>query len=358
MWLSWLPGVKDEGKIRLEEETSGEEKEQKECPRLRANIFERLTFSWLTPMMKQGYSKYLTEEDLWSLPPDDTAEALGSKLEKHWMKRREAMKKSDKNLPAGAKKGRPSLLGALVASYGGPFFTAAIFKFLQDCLSFTQPQLLRRLLLFVGTYKTDTPEPAFHGYIIAGSMFACAITQTLLLHCYFSRVFETGMRVRAGLVSLIYKKSLVLSNDERGGRLTGDIVNLQSTDSTRLQDFCSYGQVAWSGLFQITLAFISLYQLLGWTMLVGVAVMVASMPLTAMIARYQTKLQRQQMKNKDQRTSIMSEILSNIRSIKLVRFLEFVFFLLLPTSNIRSLHSTLGKIHSLRNYSMSEMTKN
>jgi ABC-type bacteriocin/lantibiotic exporter with double-glycine peptidase domain len=79
----------------------------------------------------------------------------------------------------------------------------------------------------------------------------------------------------------------------------------------------SYGQIAWSGLFQITLAFISLYNLLGWTMLVGVAVMVASMPLTAAIARYQTKLQRQQMKNKDQRTSIMSEILNNIRSIKL-----------------------------------------
>lgn len=52
-------------------------------------------------------------------------------------------------------------------------------------------------------------------------------------------------------------------------------------------------------------------------MLVGVAVMIASMPLTAAIARYQTKLQRQQMKNKDQRTSIMSEILNNIRSIKL-----------------------------------------
>jgi ABC-type bacteriocin/lantibiotic exporter with double-glycine peptidase domain len=78
-----------------------------------------------------------------------------------------------------------------------------------------------------------------------------------------------------------------------------------------------YGQIAWSGLFQITLAFISLYNLLGWTMFVGVAVMIATMPVTAFIARYQTKLQRQQMKNKDQRTSIMSEILNNIRSIKL-----------------------------------------
>ena len=73
----------------------------------------------------------------------------------------------------------------------------------------------------------------------------------------------------------IYKKSLVLSNDERGGRLTGDIVNLQSTDSTRLQELCTYGQVAWSGLFQITLAFVSLYNLLGWTMFVGGALLLA-----------------------------------------------------------------------------------
>ena len=36
-----------------------------------------------------------------------------------------------------------------------------------------------RLLLFVGTYRTDTPEPAFHGYVIAGSMFVCAVTQTV-----------------------------------------------------------------------------------------------------------------------------------------------------------------------------------
>ena len=53
------------------------------------------------------------------------------------------------------------------------------------------------------------------------------------------------MRVRAGLVSQIFKKALLLSNDERAGRTTGDIVNLQSTDATRLQDLCTYGQVAY-----------------------------------------------------------------------------------------------------------------
>lgn len=57
------------------------------------------------------------------------------------------------------------------------------------------------------------------------------------------------MRVRAGLVSVIYKKALVLSNDERG-RATGDIVNLMSVDATRLQDLCTYGLIALSGPLQ------------------------------------------------------------------------------------------------------------
>lgn len=58
------------------------------------------------------------------------------------------------------------------------------------------------------------------------------------------------MRVRAGLVSVIYKKALVLSNDERG-RATGDIVNLMSVDATRLQDLCTYGLISLSGPLQV-----------------------------------------------------------------------------------------------------------
>lgn len=50
-WRDWVPFVTAEGKIKLgDDENVGSEKEQPECPRLRANIFSVLTFSWLTPM--------------------------------------------------------------------------------------------------------------------------------------------------------------------------------------------------------------------------------------------------------------------------------------------------------------------
>ena len=108
-----------------------------------------------------------------------------------------------------------------------------------------------------------------------------------------------------------------MSNDERSARTTGDIVNFMSTDATRIADITQYGSILWSGIFQMTLAFISLYQLIGWQMFIGVGIMVLSFPINAIIARVQTRLQQTQMKNKDQRTRLMNEILNNIRSIKL-----------------------------------------
>jgi len=45
--------------------------------------------------------------------------------------------------------------------------------------------------------------------------------------------------------------------------------------------------------------------------------MVVSLPVNAVIARRQKRLQKEQMKNKDKRTRLMNEVLSNIKSIKL-----------------------------------------
>jgi ATP-binding cassette subfamily C (CFTR/MRP) protein 1 len=268
-----------------------------------------MTFSWLDRMMIQGYKKSLTEIDLWALRREDQADALGNKLQRHWDAQRVLARQ-------GSKK-KPSIWIALTKSYGMPFLIAAFFKLFQDILGFAQPQLLRLLLIWVDSYRTDEPAPAANGYMIAILMFFCAVAQSFALHQYFARCFETSMRVRGGLIHVIYKKSLVLSNDERSGRATGDIVNLQSTDATRMADICQYGQIAWSGSFQIVLAFISLYNLLGWYGLVGVGVMVLGIPMNSYVARLQSRLQKRQMKNKDQRSRIMNEILNNIRTIKL-----------------------------------------
>ncbi|KAF8735100.1 hypothetical protein AX14_002716 [Amanita brunnescens Koide BX004] len=275
-----------------------------EHPLLTANMFSIWTFGWMTPLMKKGVSQFITEDDLPLLKPADESQKLGTDLQA-------ALKKH-------------SLWKALFVAYGWPYTVAMFLKIVQDFLVFLQPQLLRWLLIYISWYQTACSSlvegekmPAkSEGFFIATIMFGAAVAQRVVYHQYLQRTFATGMRVRAGLVTTIYSKALVLSNlDENCA--SGDIVNLMSVDATRLQDLCSDGLIAISGPVQIIIAFVSLYDLLGWSAFAGVAVMILSIPLNTSIARILKRTQEEQMKNRLKRTRLMSELLANIKSIKL-----------------------------------------
>lgn len=274
--------------------------DEDECPIEYATVFSILTFSWMTPMMKYGYKKFLTEDDLWNLAKRDTTKATSAAFNEAWEFELEHRK-------------NPSLWMALFRGFSGPYFRGAIFKTVSDSLNFIQPQLLRLLIKFVASYSTDEPQPVIRGAAIALAMFAVSVGQTMSLHQYFQRAFETGMRIKTSLTAAIYSKSLRLSNEGRASKSTGDIVNYMAVDTQRLQDLTQYGQQLWSAPYQIILCMVSLYQLVGFSMLAGVGAMILMIPINGLIARLMKKLQKAQMKNK------VRCILNNIPSNKVAK---------------------------------------
>ena len=279
--------------------------DEDECPIEYADVFSVLTFSWMTPLMKYGYKEFLTQDDLWNLRARDTTRATGDALKEAWALETE--------------KKTPSLWMAMFRAFSGPYFRGAIIKTLSDVLSFIQPQLLRLLISFVGSYRDGNaePQPIIRGAAIAIGMFVVSVSQTVCLHQYFQRAFETGMRIRSSLTAMIYAKSLKLSNEGRASKSTGDVVNYMAVDTQRLQDLTQYAQMLWSAPFQIALCMASLYQLVGVSMLAGVGAMILMIPINSVIAKIMKSLQKTQMKNKDSRTRLMTEILNNMKSIKL-----------------------------------------
>jgi ATP-binding cassette subfamily C (CFTR/MRP) protein 1 len=195
--------------------------DQYECPTETATVFSVLTFDWMTPMMKMGYKKFLTEEDLWDLRAEDSTSYTERRFTKAW--ERQLLRK------------KPNLWFALFQAFGGPFGIGTVFKVVQDVLAFVQPQLLRKLISFVASYDTENPQPAIQGVAIAVVMFLTSFVQTITLHQYFKHAFETGMRIKGALTATIYRKSIHLSNEGRATKSTGDIVNLQAVDTQRLQ---------------------------------------------------------------------------------------------------------------------------
>lgn len=278
-----------------------------ECPYEYATVFSVLAFSWMTPMMKHGYKHFLTQDDLWNMRKRDTTAHTYKTFQEVWNVQLEKKKQGKK----------PSLWIAMARGFGGPYFRAAVIKTASDCLNFTQPQLLRLLITFVSSYGTDHPQPVIRGAAITLAMFVVSVAQTALVHQYFQRAFETGMRIKSALTAAIFSKSLKLSNEGRAAKSSGDIVNLMTVDTMRLQDLTQFGLQLWSAPLQIVLCMASLYQLVGISMFAGVAVMIIMIPINGFIAKLMKTLQKRQMKTKDARTRLMTEILNNMKSIKL-----------------------------------------
>lgn len=197
------------------------EEDEAKCPMEESDIFSILTFGWMTPLMKAGYKKFLTEDDLWNVRKKDSTQYTEEQFTKAWQKELE--------------KSRPNLWLALARAFGWPYVEGALYKVVQDILNYAQPLLLRYLIAFVSSYRTEKPQPLSTGLSIAGIMFIASAIQTLTLHQYFQHAFETGMRIRSALTAAIYKKSMRLSNEGRASKSTGDIVNLQAVDTQRLQ---------------------------------------------------------------------------------------------------------------------------
>lgn len=170
----------------------------------------------------------------------------------------------------------------------------------------------RLLIAFV-----EQSESQWKGYFYAALLFITATIQTVILSQYFNRMFIVGMRIRTALVSAIYRKALCMSNAARKESTVGEIVNLMAVDAQKFVDLTAYLNMIWSAPLQIILALYFLWEILGPSVLAGLAVMIVLIPVNGYIANRVKILHMKQMKNKDERVKLMNEILSGIKVLKL-----------------------------------------
>ena len=60
------------------------DEEDNMTPEATSNIFSRLTFHWMTSLMKLGRRKVLSMDDLWTLKEDDTTDYNSKKFQKYF----------------------------------------------------------------------------------------------------------------------------------------------------------------------------------------------------------------------------------------------------------------------------------
>uniref|UniRef100_A0A8D2NDY6 ABC-type glutathione-S-conjugate transporter n=1 Tax=Zonotrichia albicollis TaxID=44394 RepID=A0A8D2NDY6_ZONAL len=197
--------------------------------------------------------------------------------------------------------------------FGTYFLLSTVCLVICDVFLFSTPKVLSLFLKFI----EDEAAPGWLGYLYAFSMFLLGCLQTLFEQRYMYMCLVLGLRLRTALTGLVYRKILVMSNASRKAATTGEIVNLVSVDVQKLMDLIIYFNGTWLAPIRIIICFVFLWQLLGPSALTAIAVFLFLLPLNFVITKKRSQFQEIQMKHKDERAKLTTEILSNIKVIKL-----------------------------------------
>ncbi|KAL2337305.1 hypothetical protein Fmac_011751 [Flemingia macrophylla] len=263
--------------------------EDQVCPERHANVFSRICFRWIIPLMKQGYRKPITEKDVWKLDNWDRTETLTEKF--------------------------AIFLPACCMKFLHPVYIISTdFRLLQignDLSQFVGPILLNHLL-----DSMQRGDPSWVGYIYAFSIFVGVTVGVLCEAQYFQNVMRVGFRLRSTLVAAIFRKSLRLTNDGRRRFASGKLMNMITTDSNALQQICQQLHGLWSAPFRITVAMVLLYQQLGVASLIGALMLVLIIPLQTFVISKMRKLTKEGLQQTDKRVGLMNEILAAMDTVK------------------------------------------
>ncbi|XP_024971075.1 ABC transporter C family member 8-like isoform X2 [Cynara cardunculus var. scolymus] len=136
------------------------------------------------------------------------------------------------------------------------------------------------------------------------------------------------MRMRSALMVAVYKKQLKLSSLGRRRHSTGEIVNYIAIDAYRMGEFPMWVHVAWTSFLQLFLAIAVLFFIVGVGVLPGLVPLLLCGLLNVPFAIMLQKCQLEFMSAQDKRLRSTSEILNNMKIIKLLsweeKFKDFV----------------------------------
>lgn len=238
-------------------------------------IISQALVTWLTPLLSIGFKRPLEATDLPPLRPALRSDYLRERLTQAWIRRKESSSVYN-------------LLLALLDAFGRLFWLAGLLKLIGDICALSSPLVLS--LIIADLKQTD--RSLTYGILLCLLIFALQMTNTLTVNNYFNITMQIGLKVRTSMSALIYGKALRLSSLSRQSFSTGQIVNLMSTDASRLDAVVTFVHYIWSGPFQVLVIITLLFRLLSWAAFVGVGVLIIFIPIQSQITATLSKFRK------------------------------------------------------------------
>ncbi|KAF9307011.1 Canalicular multispecific organic anion transporter 2, partial [Podila horticola] len=289
-------------------------------PHDKANIFSRWTFHYIQPMISLGYKRPLVQEDIKDIMPKTIeAEPSYQKLSANWEAHKRAIEHANSTASVDQLKKRgqqePSLLHVIGKTFASEFVAIVALKLLGSVFQFTLPVMVREILTYI---ESDQNEPVAWGVILALGMFFTSVIVSFSHGQYYKKDAEACVEIRGGLVSMIYRKALVLAPSAKNN--VGEITNHMSNDVEAWTSTLSL-MALWIVIpFEIIVCTTMLYNTMGWSALCGLVCIAISTPIQSWVGGFLNTARHAKMGAMDSRIQLMSEVLGNIKIIKLYAY--------------------------------------
>ncbi|GJZ67089.1 ABC transporter C family member 13 isoform X1 [Tanacetum coccineum] len=269
-------------------------------PGVLGRFWNLMTFKSINPVMEHGSKKQLDFNDLLELPTDMDPSFCHDSLLNCWEDRRR------ENFS------HPSLFWTICYAYGWPYMCLGLLKVLNDCLGFAGPLLLNMLIKYLQQGSGN-----FDGYLLAISLGLTSILKSFLDTQYTFRLSKLKLKLRSGLMTVIFRKCLHVSLAERSKFSEGEIQTFMSVDADRTVNMSNSFHDMWSLPLQIGIALYLLYTQVQFAFVAGITITILLIPVNKWIAEKIANATKNMMEQKDERVRRTGELLTYIRTLKM-----------------------------------------
>ncbi|KAF9932493.1 hypothetical protein FBU30_008066 [Linnemannia zychae] len=276
----------------------------------KANIFSRSVFHYLQHLITEGYRRPLQPKDIEGMMPQRIKTQMSYiRIAEQWEDHVE--KQRDKG-------SKPFLFGLVLISFGfRQWVNVVTLRIIASGLAFLAPLLMSSLLDFIESYETESPQPIGVGIVLALGMFFSTSSSSIVSGQFNQQIIEMGLEARTALVSMIYRKSLLLSPTSRQIKTSGEINNHMSVDCARWDRVFPLLPFCFSIPLEISLATWLLYRQLGWSSFGGIGTIILMMPIQSWVGNQLSRAKEETLTAMDNRVRLINEAITGIKIIKL-----------------------------------------
>ncbi|KAF9353229.1 hypothetical protein BGX26_008995 [Mortierella sp. AD094] len=267
----------------------------------------RIFLWWLNGFFAKGYKKRLGEDDLYEMLDRNKSGVLAHHLSDKW----------EAEQARAAQKGKaPSLLRAVIMAFWDRYYTCIIGMECGDACQVSNPLLLQHVITFVNNSATANPPPAWHGYGYAVAMVFLTLAQNVFYQRWNLGSVTLGIYLRASLIDLVFRKATKLSSRAHLIYPDGAIINLMSTDASRIDTAMLSMMLVVSVPIYTCVVVGLLIHLMGPSALLGAAILVLANPIQAWAMSRLAPIRKRASQFTDARIRLTQEILQGIKVIK------------------------------------------